>query len=71
VVDINPQKKAIKLWLNLAKGELDDPKKLTRDVSATGHWGNGDYELQINSDDELEYIMSLIKQSYKKNKRQG
>ena len=50
-------------------GELDDPKSLMRDVSTTGHWGNGDYELQINSDDDLEYILSLVKQSIKKNKK--
>ncbi|NVN95191.1 MAG: hypothetical protein HXX18_07910 [Bacteroidetes bacterium] len=69
IVDIHPQKKAIKLWINLSKGELEDSKNITRDVSATGHWGNGDYELQIDNDDNLEYILSLIKQSIKKNKK--
>jgi len=69
VVDINPQRKALKMWINLNKGELDDPKGLTRDVSETGHWGNGDYELQIKSDEDLEYILSLVKQSVKKNKK--
>ncbi|MGZ8190619.1 MAG: DUF5655 domain-containing protein [Methylococcaceae bacterium] len=69
IVDICIQKKALKMWINLPKGELDDPKNIARDVSQTGHWGNGDYELQINSDDELEYIMSLVKQSLKKNKK--
>lgn len=67
VVDVRPQKKSIKLWINLSKGELDDPKNLARDVSSTGHLGNGDYELQLNADDDLEYIISLIKQSIKKN----
>ena len=69
VVDIHIQKKTFKIWINMQKGELDDPKKLMRDVSSTGHWGNGDYELQINSDENLEYILSLVRQSYKKNKR--
>lgn len=69
IVDIHPQKKALKLWINLTKGELDDSKNITRDVSATGHWGNGDYELQIDNDEDLEYILSLIKQSIKKNKK--
>lgn len=69
VIDIHPQRKALKMWLNLSIGELDDPKKLTRDVSKTGHWGNGDYEIQINSDEDLEYILSLVKQSIKKNKK--
>jgi predicted transport protein len=69
VVDIHPQRKALKIWINMTIGELDDPKGITRDVSSTGHWGNGDYELQINSDEDLEYILSLIKQSVKKNKK--
>lgn len=69
VVDIHPQRKALKIWINMTIGELDDPKRITRDVSSTGHWGNGDYELQINSDEDLEYILSLIKQSIKKNKK--
>ncbi len=69
VIDIHPQRKALKMWINMNKGELDDTKNLTRDVSTTGHWGNGEYELQINSDDNLEYILSLVKQSIKKNKK--
>ncbi len=69
IIDLNPQKRAIKMWLNLPKGYLDDPKKIARDVSATGHWGNGDYEIQISSDNDLEYIVSLIKQSFLRNKK--
>jgi len=68
IIDIHPQQKALKMWLNMSIGELDDPKKLTRDVSTTGHWGNGDYEIRISSDENLEYILSLIKQSINKNK---
>ena len=56
----------IKIWINLRKGELKDPKNITRDVSQTGHWGNGDYQLQMFNDDNLEYIISLIKESYSK-----
>ena len=69
VVDVNVQRNQIKMWLNMSKGELDDPKGICRDVSSTGHWGNGHYEIAIRTDDDLEYIMSLIKQSYKKNKK--
>jgi predicted transport protein len=69
VVDILPQKKALKIWINMSKGELDDPKNITRDVSDIGHWGNGDYAIQTSNDDDLEYILSLVKQSIKKNKK--
>lgn len=68
IVDIHIQKSALKLWVNLSKGELDDPKNISRDVSNVGHWGNGDYEIVLRNDDELEYVMSLIKQALRKNK---
>jgi predicted transport protein len=63
IADICVQQKKLKIWINLKKGILDDPKQLTRDVSETGHWGNGDYELTVTDTNNLEYIMSLIKQS--------
>lgn len=66
-VDIHIQKKALKIWLNLKNRELDDPKGLARDVSKIGHWGNGDYEIQVNNDENIDYIIGLVKQSYKKN----
>lgn len=67
ITDVTILKKSLKVFINLAKGKLDDPKKLARDVSAIGHWGNGDYEIVIKNDDELEYIISLVRQSYKIN----
>ena len=69
IIDIHPQKNSLKCWINLKRGELDDPKNLTRDVSSVGHWGNGDYEIQVSDDENLEYILSLIKQSWRKNKK--
>lgn len=62
IADIHLQQKGLKIWINLKKGDLDDPKKLADDVSNTGHWGNGDYQLTVKDTQNLEYIMSLIKQ---------
>ncbi len=62
--DINIQRNQLKIWLNMSKGTLNDNKNIAKDVSNTGHWGNGDYELLINSDSDIEYIVSLIRQSY-------
>lgn len=69
VVDIHIQKKQLKMWINLHADELRDEKQLAKDVSTVGHWGNGDYELAVNNDEHLEYILSLIKQSAIKNRR--
>lgn len=65
MIDILLQKKGLKIWLNTKMGTIDDSKNIAKDMSKTGHWGNGDYEIQISNDDEIEYIFSLIKQIYR------
>ncbi len=63
VCDIAIQKKNLKMWINKQQGELNDPKNIIRDVSKVGHWGNGDYEIIVKDDSQLEYILSLIKET--------
>jgi predicted transport protein len=60
--DIEIQKKSLKIFINAKFGTLDDSKGIARDVSQVGHRGNGDYQIQVDSDKDLEYIMSLLKQ---------
>jgi len=66
-VDIEFLKESIKGHINLKKGQLNDPKKICRDVSKVGHFGNGDYEILIDSSNDIPYFMSLAKQSFKIN----
>jgi predicted transport protein len=65
ISDIEMQKKGLKIFINAKIGALDDPKGLAKDVSKIGHLGNGEYQIQIENDKDLEYIMSLIKQVIK------
>ena len=65
ITDISILKKSLKIFINAKTGQLDDPKKIAQDVSSIGHWGNGDYQVQIENDNDMEYIMSLIKQAIK------
>ena len=67
--DIVLQGKGLKIYLNLKSGELEDQKKASRDVSNVGHWGNGSYEIRLPDMDDIDYILSLLKQSLRKNKR--
>jgi predicted transport protein len=67
VTDVVVLQKSLKIFLNLPKGKLEDSKKLARDIAEIGHWGNGDYQIQFNTDDDLEYIISLVRQSFKIN----
>lgn len=58
------QSKAIKMHLIVDTNELDDPQKFGRDVSKIGHYGYGNTEVTLKSFDDLDYALSLIKQSY-------
>jgi predicted transport protein len=65
-LDVLILKNELWCWINMKKGELDDPKNLCRDITSIGHYGNGDYDLRINENTDLDYVMFLINQSYKK-----
>ncbi|MDH5380216.1 MAG: DUF5655 domain-containing protein [Cyclobacteriaceae bacterium] len=58
------QKKNIKIWLNAKWGEIDEPKGIAHNVSNKGHYGYGDYEIDIKDDRQLEYILSLVKETF-------
>lgn len=63
LASIEIQKKKLNLTINKKAGYLDDSKNITRDISKIGHYGKGDYQVQVEDDKDLEYIMSLIKQA--------
>ena len=56
--------KGVGVVINLKKGELKDSLNLTEDLSEKGHWGSGDYRIWLKSEDDLEYTLGLIRQSY-------
>lgn len=56
------QKKNLKIWIGAKWNAIDDAKKLAKNVTNIGHYGTGDYQIVVDDDKELEYIMSLIKQ---------
>jgi len=66
VVDVVVQKPKLWLFLNVKTGTLDDPEGLAQDLETPvkiGHWGNGDYRVKITSQTDLDYVMTLVKQS--------
>ena len=63
IVDIEILKKSLKIFIKAKWGTLNDSKCLAKDVSKIGHSGNGDYQIQVTDDRDLEYIMSLVKQA--------
>ena len=65
-VDIVPQKSRLRLSLNMKYLEINDPKKITRDVTGIGRWGNGDVEVSFSNSSELGDVMFLIQQAFSK-----
>jgi uncharacterized protein with ParB-like and HNH nuclease domain/predicted transport protein len=63
-VDIEPQKKRLKLSLNMPFSEIDDPKELCKDLTGVGHFGNGDVEISVTSLEQLDDVMELVRQSF-------
>ena len=70
-VDVIPQAKRLKLSINIAVAEINDPKRLCKDVTNRGRWGNGDVEVSLKSIDELPYVMGLVRQAYERQMGDG
>ena len=70
-VDVVPQAKRLRLSLNMQFHELHDPKGFAKDVTNLGRWGNGDVEVGLSSEEELPYVMGLVRQSYEKQMGNG
>lgn len=64
ICDVEIQKAKLKITVNMPKGKLQDPENIARDVSSKGHWGNGDYIVDLYDVDMIDYVMDLIRQSY-------
>lgn len=52
------------VWLRQKYSQLEDPPAFARDVSNIGHWGNGDLELRITSQADMEEAARCIRQSF-------
>ncbi|NCD03803.1 MAG: DUF262 domain-containing protein [Clostridia bacterium] len=65
-VDIVVQKQRLRISLNMKFSEIHDPKGICRDITGLGRWGNGDVEVFFEHTSEIDDVMDLIEQSYKK-----
>jgi len=63
--EVQVMTRALKLHLDISAQYLNDPERMSRDVSSVGHWGTGDIEVRITDPNEIEYVLNLIEQSYR------
>lgn len=62
-VDVIPQAKRLRLTLNMAFPDIDDPRSKCRDVTNMGRWGNGCVEVALEHEQDLLYVMGLVRQA--------
>lgn len=62
-VDVIPLASRLRLSLNVAFPEINDPRGICRDITNIGRWGNGDVEVALSTLEDLPYVMGLIQQS--------
>ena len=65
-VDVVPPKSRLWLSLNLPFHELHDPRRLARDVTNLGRWGNGKAEVELKGPEGLAYVLGLVRQAFEK-----
>lgn len=57
----------IKVYINLKHSQINDYQNRFRDVSSVGRWASGECEFAYENIEDMEYLLSFIKQSYKQN----
>ena len=70
-VDIVAQAERLRISINLDFHELHDPRKLAKDVTGMGRWGNGNVEVKLDSLDDIPYIMGLARQGFERQMGNG
>ena len=66
-VEIIPLKTGLRLLLDIPISELNDIRDSCEDVSNKGRWGTGLTRAYLKDEQDVNYIMDLIKQSYEYN----
>lgn len=63
-VDITIQNARLRLAINMRFNDVVDPKRICKDVTGVGRWGNGDVEVILDSLDKIDDVMEIIQQAF-------
>ena len=63
---IEPKKSRLRLSLNIASEEINDPKGMCKDVTNVSRWGKGDVEVGLSSLNQIDDVMFLVRQAFNK-----
>lgn len=67
IVEFVFQRSKIKVFVNLKYSQISDYQNKLRDVSSVGRWASGECEFIYENIEDMEYLLSFIKQSYNQN----
>ncbi|MGH4036850.1 MAG: GmrSD restriction endonuclease domain-containing protein [Sphaerochaeta sp.] len=62
-VDIVVMKSKLCLTLNMKFNQILDPNNICKDVSNKGRWGNGDVEITLKKEEDINKVLEIIEQS--------
>ena len=63
-VEVHPQKNTLLVYVKVDPDKIVLEKGFIRDVRKIGHFGTGDLEIRIRTDEDLERAKDLLVQSY-------
>lgn len=66
IVCMEPQGRNIKLFVKLSAADVESPPKFYRDVTEIGHYGTGNTEFTISSEQDFERVKPFIELAYNK-----
>jgi len=66
ICDVVPQKSRLRVSINMKYSDINDPKGICLNVTDKGRWGNGDIEVGIDNESQLDDVMDIIIQSFNK-----
>ena len=61
--DVVPQARGLRISFNMPFNDVVDPRKLCRDVSQVGRWGNGEVEILIETSNQIAYGIGIARQA--------
>lgn len=67
IIEFIFQRSKIKVFINLKYSQISDYQNKLRDVSNVGRWASGECEFIYENIEDMEYLLSFIKQSYNQN----
>ncbi len=66
IVCMEPQSRNIKIFIKLSASDIESPPNFYRDVKDIGHYGTGDSEFTISSEQDFDLVKPFIEKAYNK-----